>query len=425
MLRVLPINILSVLILISAAQVLFMAVALVIMRRGNRPANLFLAALLLTLAILMIDGFMTVTNYYYRFPHLIGVVWPAYLLSGPFLYFYVRSLTSPKLIQFSGRQFLHVLPAVAAALLLIPFYSMSANEKIARLARSMTTQDEMRMLTQNVAPFLITLQKVVYYVLSYRAVAAYRSRIKQSFSSLDAISLSWLRTLLITFFLLCFLFIFFSFFAVPLSIHRETAYLSYLGFAVVTYVMAFKSSLQPEIFTRIEAAHRVELIRTDQSVVPDAPAPAPDLPQETGGMMSREKYQRSLLTAEQSAGIVSKLLQVMETEKPFLEPELTLPELANRLSISPHHLSQVINREMDKSFFDFVNEFRVQEAKRLLTSPQCAHLSILGIALDAGFNSKSAFYTAFAKYIGMTPSEFRKKSEWSGRGMSPNLPGSA
>jgi AraC-like DNA-binding protein len=64
---------------------------------------------------------------------------------------------------------------------------------------------------------------------------------------------------------------------------------------------------------------------------------------------------------------------------------------------------------MNKSFFDFVNEYRVQEAKRLLCSPQSDHLSILGIALDAGFNSKSAFYTAFGKYAGITPSEYRKQ----------------
>jgi AraC-like DNA-binding protein len=114
----------------------------------------------------------------------------------------------------------------------------------------------------------------------------------------------------------------------------------------------------------------------------------------------------------------------MNSVKPYLEPELTLMELAAKLSVTPHNLSQVFNCEIKKSFFDFVNEYRVGEAKKLLSSPQYSHYSILGIALDAGFNSKSAFYTAFGKHVGTTPSEFRKRQTeaWSKRDAAPNTP---
>jgi AraC-like DNA-binding protein len=82
---------------------------------------------------------------------------------------------------------------------------------------------------------------------------------------------------------------------------------------------------------------------------------------------------------------------------------------------------------MNKSFFDFVNEYRVQEAKKLLSSPQYGHYSVYGIALDAGFNSKSAFYAAFGKYAGMSPSEFRKQQQraLSAQGAVPNPQGPA
>jgi AraC-like DNA-binding protein len=115
----------------------------------------------------------------------------------------------------------------------------------------------------------------------------------------------------------------------------------------------------------------------------------------------------------------------MDAKKPHLEPELTLMELASRLSVTPHNLSQVFNCEINKSFFDFVNEYRVQEAKRLLSAPDYGHFSIFGIALDAGFNSKSAFYTAFGKYAGTTPSEFRKqqKQAWSKQEAAPDIQG--
>jgi AraC-like DNA-binding protein len=423
MMREPSISFLSALILIGSAQGLFLALALVFMHRGNRRANLLLAALLLTLSILLIDGFLNVTAYDSRYPRLADVIWPVNFLVGPFLYFYVRELSSPKRTVFFWDHLLHFLPAIVFALLPVLFYSMSAHENAPGWAYSISPPTGTHLFTQSVAPLLVVLQKVVYYLLSFLLVMAYSSRIKQSFSSLETISLSWLRTLLVLFFSLCFLFTFFSFFAAPFGIYREISYLLYLGTAVVTYVMAFKAILQPEIFSRIEAARKAELIRTDQGMVPDAPAP--DMPQEAGGMLYREKYQKSWLADERATEIARRLLRLMETEKPYLEPELTLPELAARLSVSPHHLSQVINRETNKSFFDFVNEYRVQEAKRLLGSPKHGHLSIIGIALDAGFNSKSAFYTAFGKHIGMTPSEFKKQREWAEHGATLDLPRSA
>ena len=103
-------NVVSVLIFIGAIMGLFLACALVFMRRGNRRANLLLAALLLAFSVVMIDGFMHVSNYYSRYPYLLGLLWPAKFLLGPFLYFYVRELSSPRKTVFSWTQLLHFLP---------------------------------------------------------------------------------------------------------------------------------------------------------------------------------------------------------------------------------------------------------------------------------------------------------------------------
>ena len=82
--------------------------------------------------------------------------------------------------------------------------------------------------------------------------------------------------------------------------------------------------------------------------------------------------------------------------------------MAEQLRISTNYLSQVINEKFDKNFFDFINDYRVEEAKSMLADSTKAGLSIITIANDAGFNSKSSFYTAFNKHVGTTPSEFRK-----------------
>lgn len=99
----------------------------------------------------------------------------------------------------------------------------------------------------------------------------------------------------------------------------------------------------------------------------------------------------------------------MTTEKPYLEADLSLPELANKLDIPSHHLSRVINEQFGVNFFDFVNQYRVEEVKSRINNPEFENLSLLGIAFDCGFNTKSAFNRVFKKMTGFTPSEYKNK----------------
>ncbi|RYF74627.1 MAG: AraC family transcriptional regulator, partial [Cytophagaceae bacterium] len=103
---------------------------------------------------------------------------------------------------------------------------------------------------------------------------------------------------------------------------------------------------------------------------------------------------------------LSALLSFMNSEKPYLEPDLALPDLARRMHTNSVLLSQVINAGAGKNFNDFVNEYRVDEFKRQVRDPANAHLSFLGLALDCGFNSKATFNRAFKKFTGTSPKEF-------------------
>ncbi|WP_397546448.1 helix-turn-helix domain-containing protein [Rhodothermus marinus] len=99
----------------------------------------------------------------------------------------------------------------------------------------------------------------------------------------------------------------------------------------------------------------------------------------------------------------------METEKLYRQPDLTLQALAERLGISPHNLSEVLNTAFGQSFYDFVNGYRVREVQALLADPERAHLTILALAMEAGFSSKSTFNAAFKKHTGLTPSAYRRR----------------
>lgn len=94
-------------------------------------------------------------------------------------------------------------------------------------------------------------------------------------------------------------------------------------------------------------------------------------------------------------------------EKPYLDPELTLTQLAERINISPHHLSQIINEQFQLNFFEYINQFRVEEVKSRICNPKYESYSLLGIAMDSGFNSKSAFNRVFKKLTHQTPSQFK------------------
>jgi AraC-like DNA-binding protein len=98
----------------------------------------------------------------------------------------------------------------------------------------------------------------------------------------------------------------------------------------------------------------------------------------------------------------------MAEEQPWLEPELTLTEVAKRLRIAPALLSKVINSGCGQNFNDFVNAYRVREAQRLLADPRFAHYSLVGVALESGFNSRSTFNRVFKKVTGQAPSELAR-----------------
>jgi AraC-like DNA-binding protein len=120
------------------------------------------------------------------------------------------------------------------------------------------------------------------------------------------------------------------------------------------------------------------------------------------------KYSKSGLNSEGSTLIATQLQDLMAREKPYLNPGLTIAELSDRMDIPKHQLSQAINAELGSNFYELVNQYRVNEFKKQAIDPANSHLSILGVALECGFNSKATFNQVFKKSEGVTPSAYVK-----------------
>ena len=120
------------------------------------------------------------------------------------------------------------------------------------------------------------------------------------------------------------------------------------------------------------------------------------------------KYQGSNLTPSQIEAYKNELVALLGSEKPFLNPQVSIADLSEKLSVPTKHLSQVINQSFNKSFFDFINTYRIQEVQQILKESKDDKLTVLEAMYQAGFNSKSSFNTAFKKETGLTPTEFRK-----------------
>lgn len=123
------------------------------------------------------------------------------------------------------------------------------------------------------------------------------------------------------------------------------------------------------------------------------------------------KYQKAALTPEEAAELQARLERAMETDRLYLDAELSLSDLAERLGVARNQLSYVINQRLGKSFYDLVNGYRVGEVLRLIQDRSRRKDKLITLAFDAGFNSKPTFNAVFKKLTGLTPSEYRRKNQ--------------
>ncbi|HEX9001298.1 MAG TPA: helix-turn-helix transcriptional regulator [Blastocatellia bacterium] len=370
------VKVLAVVNLLGAAQGILLAAALLTIKRGNHMANRLLAAFIAVMAVLVSGALVFTTRHVLAYPHLSYLHHPFLYLIAPLLFLYVRTLTTSE-DRFARKDWLHFLPFALCLIYLLPFYLQSAE---AKLAVFNSLEYERWYLWRH---GLALIQVIPYLSLTVVRLIRF-ARQNQPVNRAVLFQLRLLTAgmgLILVGGVIRFLF---------RDRSLETNLLLPSIGPILVYSLAFLALRKPEAFDASPAPEPVPL--SDQTAAP-------------------KKYERSTLTPERAEEYLARLLRAMATEKPFTDGDLTLQKLSEQLAIPATHLSQVVNERLNQSFSDFINSYRVREAQAKLLDPATKHYSILAIAEDVGFNSKSTFNAVFKKQTGLTPSEFRDNSK--------------
>ncbi len=363
----------------------FMFLVLLFKRGKKRSDYYFLSWILVTIGQI---GFYEVTVFQFPLSGIIGVLGFALpLLSTPLLFLYLLALTGHSISWKSVFVHLAIYPIYVITLMVLAEkngFVLSASN-----GYFMPPKNAPLWMFYYAVPLAIS--GTTYFFLNLLLLRKHQKSIVSLFSYDEKINLKWAVYVIYASFVLFVVVSFLIFGATQFQLFPIKNAFALVGICsgIMLIAFGFYGFRQTTIFSNMEPL----FLNHDAKASP----------------LEKSSYAKSGLTEAAILQLAKKLTLHMEKEKPFLNEDLNLHLLSQQTQIAPSHLSQIINQHFKKHFYDFVNSYRVAEAKEKICSQAHAHLSLLGIAFECGFKSKSSFNRYFKKYTGSAPSEFRKK----------------
>ncbi|MEZ4965290.1 MAG: helix-turn-helix domain-containing protein [Saprospiraceae bacterium] len=357
----------TVVFLIAAVQGVFIAFVLTRWKHGNPLANKLLAMLLLMFGLTMGEYVLYWTGYIFQYIHAANITAQLPYLFGPPVWLYLRAIYEQKPLRY--RDAWHLLPFALALIFYWPWYALDAETKI-QVTRG-KPGFPVSYITLRILLWARVALLLAYTVWNYMYISR-QPRVSKTRSW--ALTLNTFFAGFVIAYTSYFVLVRFAFFNTSWDYHISAAMTAFI------YLIAYSGYVQPAVF---EGYRWTEPSTT-------------------------VKYRNSGLTPEASRSLLAGLGALMADEKYYQDPEISLEKLANALNAGKHHVSQVINEHLGLSFFEYVNQLRVEEAKQLLAETSRSDLHVIEIAYAVGFNNKVSFNTAFKKSTGMTPTEYRR-----------------
>lgn len=317
------------------------------------------------------------------------LLWGISLLAHPvFLYVYTISLTRRRFV-FNLKVASNFLLLIPWGLSMIPYLLLTPEEQVRLVYDKQFISHELFL------PMMIQLCiELFFFIRALIVIIQHQQNIKQEFSYQAKINLAWLKLLIYL-------------------------YVVILVASVAGYSLASSKILNIKVMDDLMMLVRLVLFfymiyhGFKQKLIYASDLTNNSRKTETPGKPKPEAFnsEEKQVSESEHKETIMKLRKMMLDEKLYLEQELSLGETANKLGIHAHLLSKILNTQLQKNFFEFVNEYRVDEFKKLVSDPKNKHISLLGLAMDAGFNSKATFNRFFKNSMGLTPSEFRKSHQ--------------
>lgn len=407
------------LLLFSCFQGLLLLIAIPSIQNYNRLANRWLLVLIgsssLFTLLKVISAYRDVAQAYTKLLLVPDFLW---FLYAPLFYFYVRRLLVDAGLP-NRRWAYHFIPVAVQFFAYLPYFLMES--KIFQL--KIVNQDPMLHGLFLGTGFLALMFNATYWLICRRTIRAYKAHYQTSVSYEQ--NLEYLNTVLIIQAVCLTLWAFLYGLLlvsrlVPfddvLIVATGSVDMIWLAFSTIIYFLGYVAVHQPEIFKLPQPRPaETQSVSFFEEVV--HPLPEPKLPD----LVVRESV--PLVTALPSNPAVRPVTgksaptfdlakyretveEYMERQKPYTNPNLTIHELATGLKLPPHVLSKVINDGFGKNFFDFINQYRVEEFKRRMDDPRTKNYTLLSLAFEVGFNSKTAFNRAFKKLTHQTPKDY-------------------
>jgi AraC-like DNA-binding protein len=300
---------------------------------------------------------------------------------GPLLYLYVMFMTNPER-KFHWIEVFHFIPFLGFFVVSVVFRTVPLIKDL----RTFFTPDRFISL-RIVYSSAFFLSVSVYSILSFIEIRKHQNKLKNLISyTSQVITLNWLKILSISFYIaFLILFILGGLNMIGDFIPFDPYLVIFCFIALFSFIYSFYVIKQPAIFGEEGKLDYVEKKET-------------------------EKYIKSGLKDDQARVYLEKLIGFMEEKKPYLNRDLSIQDLSEMTGIPRHYITQVLNEKHGKNFFTFINDYRVSEVISRFGDPKNNNFTILAIAYDSGFNSKTTFNSIFKSQTGMTPSEYREKA---------------
>lgn len=369
-------SIISTALLLGSIQGLILAV-FIFLKKKNYLANKYLAISIAFLSFSLLANFGELNEWHLSYPHLIGVQNVFIFVFMPMLYFYVL-LTTQKVKELSKIHLLHLLPLVLYLLLEMPFLLQPAAIK---LLQSGTSTDSIGSILKE---SILNLYPLVYSILMLACVLQYSNRIKSLYAEFGKATLRWLKTLIYSLHSAIVASIVVLFLKILITdLPTFISFITAIIIVVLIYLIGYFALQQPKIFN-------LELWKFEKK------------------QKQQEKSQDTPISILDD--YLRKLLLFMDQEKPFTNPDLTIKDLAEKLSIPVYILSKIINEKLSQNYFSFINQYRIDHIKEELKKDDNAAEQIMILAYNSGFKSKSTFNSYFKKHTGLSPTQFRKEA---------------